>query len=156
MLLAMRPSDPRYNAIPLPAGAPKVDARISFAAMRSPISDTVGRYENAKTRGNAGMVKNNEVFFNPMDTIHESNPQEILDRHEQISKVPLLIMGGSLDDNVLPEFHKKFAASYKAAGGDVQFELFEGAVHNWVAEEGPLTDRARDMVKAFIARQLNK
>jgi alpha-beta hydrolase superfamily lysophospholipase len=100
------------------------------------------------------MVKNNLAFFNPMETIHESNPQEILDRHERINLVPLLIMGGSLDDNVLPEFQKKFAASYKAAGGQVEFELFEGAVHDWVAEEGPLTDRAREMVKRFIARQL--
>ena len=58
------------------------------------------------------------------------------------------------DNNVLPAIHKKFAASYKAAGGDIQFEIFEGAVHEWVAEEGTLTDRAREMVKAFIARQL--
>jgi len=89
-----------------------------------------------------------------METIHESNPQEILDRREKINLVPMLIMAGSLDDNVLPEFQKKFAASYKAAGGDIQFELFEGAEHNWVAEEGPLTDRAHEMVKAFIAKQL--
>jgi acetyl esterase/lipase len=152
-LLAMRPDDPRYNKIPLPE-APALDARIAYAAMRSPISDTVGRYENAKRRGADGMVKNNLAFFNPMETIHESNPQEILDRHERINLVPLLIMGGSLDDNVLPEFQKKFAASYKAAGGQVEFQLFDGAVHDWVAEEGPLTDRAREMVKRFIASQL--
>ena len=152
-LLAMRPDDPRYNKIPLPE-APKLDARIAYAAMRSGISDTVGRYENAKKRGAEGMVKNNETYFRPMETIHESNPQEILDRKEKINLVPMLIMAGSLDDNVLPEFQKKFAASYKAAGGDIQFELFEGAEHNWVAEEGPLTDRAHEMVKAFIARQL--
>lgn len=153
-LLAMRPDDPRYNRIPL-SEAPALDAKIAYAAMRSPISDTVGRYENAKQRGADGMVKNNLAFFNPMETIHESNPQEILDRHERIGLVPMLIMAGSLDDNVLPRFQTKFAASYKAAGGDIQFELFEGAVHDWVAEEGPLTDRARQMVKAFIARQLN-
>lgn len=152
-LLAMRPDDPRYNKIPLPE-APKLDARIAYAAMRSAISDTVGRYENAKSRGAEGMVKNNLAFFNPFETIHESNPQEILDRHEKINLVPMLIMAGSLDDNVLPKFQTKFAASYKAAGGDIQFELFEGAVHNWVEQEGPLTDRARQMVKAFIARQL--
>src|SRR5205809_3185519 len=46
-LLAMRPDDPRYNKIPLPE-APKLDAKIAYAAMRSGISDTVGRYENAK------------------------------------------------------------------------------------------------------------
>jgi len=152
-LLAMRPDDPRYNKIPLPE-APKLDARIAYAAMRSGISDTVGRYENAKKRGAKGMVENNETYFRPMETIHESNPQEILDRKEKINLVPMLIMAGSLDDNVLPEFQKKFAASYKAAGGDIQFELFEGAVHNWVEKEGPLTDRAHEMVKAFIARQL--
>jgi acetyl esterase/lipase len=152
-LLAMRPNDPRYNKIPLPE-APALDAKIAYVATRSAISDTVGRYENAKRRGADGMVKNNEAYFRPMETIHESNPQEILDRKEKINLVPMLIMAGSLDDNVLPEFQKKFAASYKAAGGDIQFEIFEGAVHNWVEQEGPLTDRARQMVKAFIARQL--
>src|SRR5882672_2108537 len=36
-LLAMRPRDPRYNAIPL-AAAPAVDATVAFVAMRSPVS----------------------------------------------------------------------------------------------------------------------
>jgi len=152
-LLGMRPDDPRYNRIPLPE-APTLDATIAYAAMRSGISDTVGRYENARKRGADAMVKNNETYFKPAETIHESNPQEILDRKEKITLVPMLIMAGSLDDNVLPEFQKKFAASYKAAGGDVQFELFEGADHNWVEKAGPMTDRAHEMVKAFIARQL--
>src|SRR6266705_1801688 len=35
-LLAMRPRDPRYNAIPLTA-APNVDATVAYVAMRSPI-----------------------------------------------------------------------------------------------------------------------
>ena len=30
--------------------------------------------------------------------------------------------------------------------------LFEGAEHLWVAQEGPNTDRARALVKQFIAR----
>src|SRR6478752_583050 len=80
-LLAMRPHDPRYNSIPLSSGS-NVDATITFAAMRSPISNTVARFENAERRGNANMMKNNKVFFNPWETIHESNPQEILERGE--------------------------------------------------------------------------
>src|SRR3954465_767338 len=152
-LLGMRPDGPATNRIPLPE-APTLDATIAYAAMRSGISDTVGRYENARKRGADAMGKNNETYLKPAETMHESNPQEILDRKERITLVPMLIMAGSLDDNVLPEFQKKFAASYKAAGGDVQFELFEGADHNWVEKEGPLTDRAHEMVKAFIARQL--
>jgi acetyl esterase/lipase len=152
-LLVMRPHDPRYDAIPLPE-APHTNATVAYAAMRSPVSDPLARYENAKRHNREGMMKNHVLFFKPWETIHESNPQEILDRHEKISFAPLLIMAGALDDNVLPEIQEKFVASYKAAGGEVQFQIFEGAEHEWVAKEGPQTDRARAMVKDFIARQL--
>jgi acetyl esterase/lipase len=152
-LLCMRPHDPRYNAIALPE-APNVEATIAYAAMRSPVSDPLARYENPVNQQNAAMVQNHRLYFNPWNAIHEGNPQEILDRHEKIALAPLLIMAGSLDNNVLPAIHRKFAAAYQAAGGDVQLEIFEGAVHEWVAEEGPLTDRAREMVRQFIAEQL--
>ncbi len=152
-LLAMRPHDPRYNAIPLGA-APTIDATVAYVAMRSPISNTVGRYENAQQRGNKKMMKNNEVYFNPWETIHESNPQEILDRGEKITLVPFLIMQGALDDNMLPKLQEQFAKTYKAAGGDCDYRLFDNCVHEWVAEPGPQTDKAREVVKDFIARQL--
>ena len=58
------------------------------------------------------------------------------------------------DDNVLPAVQEKFAATYKAAGGECELHVFEGSEHQWVAEPGPQTDRARAMVKAFIARQM--
>ena len=152
-LLAMRPGDPRYNAIPL-AAAPKVDATIAYVATRSPISNTFARYENAMRRGNESMIKFNKTFFNPWDTIHEANPQEILDRKEKIALVPFLIMQGALDDNVLPAVQEKFVSTYKAAGGSCEYHLFENSVHEWVAKEGPQTEKARQTVKAFIARQL--
>jgi len=100
------------------------------------------------------MVKANKTFFVPWETIHESNPQEILEREEKVSLIPLLIMQGALDDNVLPEVQEKFAKTYKAAGGQIDYHLFENSVHEWVAEPGPQTDKAREMVKQFIARQL--
>jgi acetyl esterase len=152
-LLAMRPHDPRYNSIAL-AAAPNVDATVAYVAMRSPVSNTFARYENAERRRNEGMVKNNKVFFNPWETIHESNPQEILERDEKVTLVPFLIMQGALDDNVLPEMQEKFARTYKAAGGDCDYRLFENSVHEWVAQPGPQTDKAREVVKEFIARQL--
>lgn len=150
-LLAMRPTDARYNAIPLPGGA-RVDGSIAYVAMRSPISNPFARFQNAEKLKRVEMVKNHTTYFVPWETIHESNPQEVLDRHEPITKVPFLIMQGALDDNVLPEVQERFAASYKAAGGDVRYELFPGCEHEWVATPGPQTDRAREMVKAFIAQ----
>jgi acetyl esterase/lipase len=153
-LLGMRPRDPRYNAIPLPA-APDVDATIAFIATRSPISDPYARFQNAERLQREPMMKNHTVYFKPWESIFESNPQQILDRREPVTLVPLLVMQGGLDDNMLPAVQEKFARTYKAAGGDCQYHLFEGCEHEWVAKPGPQTDRARDMVKAFIARQLN-
>jgi alpha-beta hydrolase superfamily lysophospholipase len=100
------------------------------------------------------MIKNHTTFFKPWETIYEANPQQILDRGEKVTLVPLLIMQGALDDNVLPVVQEKFAAAYKAAGGECQLHVFEGSEHEWVAKPGPQTDSARAMVKAFIARQL--
>jgi acetyl esterase/lipase len=152
-LLGMRPRDKRYNAFALPS-APNVDATVAYVATRSPISNTFARFKNAEEKKRESMMKNNTTFFVPWETIHESNPQEILERREQVTLVPLLIMQGTLDDNVLPAAQEKFAATYKAAGGRVDFHLFPDSVHEWVAEPGPQTDRAREMVKAFIARNM--
>jgi acetyl esterase/lipase len=152
-LLGMRPRDARYNAIPL-ASAPNADATVAYVATRSPISNTFARFQNAEEKKRENMMKNNRTFFVPWETIHEANPQEILERREPMTMVPLLIMQGALDDNVLPAAQEKFAATYKAAGGQVDFHVFPDSEHEWVAKPGPQTDRAREMVKAFIARNL--
>jgi acetyl esterase/lipase len=150
-LCAMRPRDPRYNAHPLPA-AP--DATLAYVATRSPIPDPYARFRQAEKMKRAEMVQKSRTYFNPWETIFEGNPQQILDRGEPVTLPPLLIMQGDLDDNVLPALQEKFAASYRAAGGECQLEIFAGCEHMWVAQPGPQTDRAHEMVKAFIARQL--
>ena len=150
-LLSMRPRDERYNAIPLPE-ASAIDASVAYVAMRSPISDPYARFKNAETLKRADMMANHTVFFKPWETIFESNPQQILERKEPVSLGPLLIMQGALDDNVLPSVQERFATSYRAAGGACDYQLFDGAEHQWVAEAGPNTDRARHLVKQFIAR----
>ena len=152
-LLAMRPRDPRYNAHPLP-GAPNVDATLAYVATRSPISDPFARYLQAEKMKRAEMMQKSKTFFDPWELVHEGNPQEILDRHESVSLPPMLIMQGGLDDNVIPPIQEKFAATYRAAGGECQLEIFEGCEHEWTAKAGPQTTRSHEMVKAFIARQL--
>jgi acetyl esterase/lipase len=152
-LLAMRPRDGRYNVIALPA-APQLDATVAYVATRSPISDTYARFQQAERMKRESMIENNRIYFNPWDTIHEASPQEILERREPVTLVPMLIMQGALDDNVLPAVQEKFAKTYRAAGGVCELSVFENSEHEWVATPGPQTDRAREMVKAFIARQL--
>jgi len=151
-LLALRPDDVRYNAIPFAGGQA---ASVDYVLMRSPISNTFARFENAQARKVEAMIKNNERFFVPWESIHEANPQEILDRKEKVTLKPFLIMQGALDDNMLPAFQTRFVESYRAAGGACDYTIFEGCAHEWVAQPGPQTDRAHAMAKAFIARQVN-
>ena len=150
-LLALRPFDPRYTAIECPGGH---DATIAYLATRSPISDTWARWQQAEKMQRADMMQSNKTYFNPWESIHEANPQEILERREQVRLVPMLIMQGGADDNVLPAIQEKFAATYRAAGGVCELSIFEGCEHEWVAKPGPDTTRAQEMAKAFIARQL--
>src|SRR3954467_15424498 len=152
-LLAMRPNDARYNANPLECAA-KVDTSIAYVATRSPISDPFARWEQALRKPNENLQKASKAFFQPWEFINEGNPQKILERKEKVVLRPLLIMQGELDDNVLPSVQEKFAQTYRAAGGDVQYELFKDSVHEWVADPGPQTTRAHEWAKAFIARQL--
>jgi acetyl esterase/lipase len=153
-LLAIRPNDARYNAIPFPE-TPELTASMDYVLMRSPISNTFARFENAQAQKVDSMVKNNVTFFVPWDSIHEANPQEILDRKENVVLKPFLIMQGALDTNMLPAFQTKFVQSYRAAGGSCDYTIFEGCEHEWVAQPGPQTDRAHEMAKNFIARHVN-
>ncbi len=144
-LIAMKPRDPKYAAIPLPE-APKVDATPLYLVSRSPISDPVARFQQAEKMKRDHMIKNNQNYWKPWDTIKEGNPQYILDRKENGRLPPLLILQGALDDTVLPAIQEKFVASYRAAGGDARLEIFEGCEHEWVAKPGPQTDRAPELV----------
>ena len=154
-LVGMKPRDPKYSAIPLPE-APNIDASVAFVAARSPISDPYARYQQAEKMKRAEMLKNTRTYWVPWETIYEGNPQQILERREKVSLPPLLIMQGALDDNVLPSLQEKFAASYRAAGGECQLEVFEGCEHLWVDKPGPMTDKAHEMMKAFIARNMGR
>jgi len=154
VLLAMRPRDARYNAIPLEGGG-SIDAAVAYVAARSPITDPYARWQQAEKMKREQLINASRQYFKPWESIHEANPQEMLERREQVSLRPLLIMQGELDDNVLPAVQKKFADAYRAAGGDVRYELFEHSEHEWTGKPGPQTTRAYEMVRGFIARNLS-
>jgi acetyl esterase len=152
-LLGMRQHDARYAAIPLPE-APNMDATFCYVATRSPISNPVTRRAQAEKKGNKEMMKKSDTYFAPADSIHEGNPHEILERKEKVTLLPMLIMQGGEDDNVIPVIQENFAAAYRAAGGDCQLEIFPGCEHEWTAVPSPDADRSHEVVKAFIAKQL--
>jgi acetyl esterase len=152
-LLGMRPHDPRYNAIPL-AEAPNLDSTVAYIATRSPISDCHARYQHMVKTNRPEMEKKTKMYFDPWDSIFEGNPALILERGEKVVLPPLLIMQGELDSNVPWQIQEKFAQAYRAAGGICELEIFKGCEHQWIADPGPETDRAHEILKGFIGRQL--
>jgi acetyl esterase/lipase len=154
-LCAMRPHAPHYAVHPLPE-APHLDATLTYVVARSPISDPAARYEQAQKMQRETLINNSKLYFNPWDTIDEANPQRILERGEPVTLPPMFILQGELDDNVLPAVQERFVATYRAAGGEIELEVYPGAEHRWIIYPGPQTDRAIEMIKAFIARQLRR
>jgi acetyl esterase/lipase len=152
-LCAMRPHDARYTVYPLPE-ASHLDATLMYVIARSPISNPLARYEQAQKMQRATLITNSELYFSPWDTIFDGNPQRILERGEAVILPPMFVLQGELDDNVLPAVQEHFVATYRAAGGKIDYEVFPGAEHRWIIQPGPQTDRAIDMIKAFIAHQL--
>ena len=65
----------------------------------------------------------------------------------------ILILQGSDDANVTPAMQERFAAAYRAAGGELQLEILEDMSHG-LGGGAPGADRVTDLMNDFIARQL--
>jgi acetyl esterase/lipase len=157
LLNVMRPSDPRYAALPLSG----ISASPDYIILVYPISDPLARRAYALEVGNNGPVKNTDIYFAPPGSLQDGNPQLILDRHESVNLPPVLVLQGSADasgvvkdTNMSPVIQQRFAASYQAAGGRIQLELMPGAPHDFVNMAGPNLDRALGLMKTFLEKQL--
>jgi acetyl esterase len=154
-LLGLRPFDPRYNIHRLEE-APDLDATVPFLVVRSPISDPYARYLQAHRMQREFLIHNSLTYFRPWQAIFEANPQFILESGEKTALPPMILLQGGLDDNVIPEINLRFADTYRAAGGEIKIEVFMESEHRWIIEETPATQRAVDMIKDFVASQVNR
>ena len=68
---------------------------------------------------------------------------------------PTLIVQGTSDDNVPLSIPERFVEAYRAAGGTVELEMFPDMVHGFGNTPGPESDRAIELMKSFVARQLS-
>ena len=162
LLNALRPSDPRFGVLPV-AGVSPDRASPDYVIVVYPISDPIDRRAYAEQVGNADPVKATDTYFSPPGSLQEGNPQLVLDRHEWVKLPPVLLLQGSADangavrdKNVSPAIQRRFATSYRAAGGKLQLELLPGAPHNFVNTAGENLDRALGLMKTFIGQQLAK
>ena len=155
VLNGIRPRDPRYAAIPL-AGGQDVDASLRYMLCCWPVLDPHARYMWAREIDEERFIGTTEAYFTEHESLHEGNPQEALERGEEVELPPAIIIQGANDSNIPQFIPHKFEASYRAAGGHVELELFPGMPHLFGNTPGPESDRAIELMKGFIARQLSR
>lgn len=142
MLAAMRPHDPRYTAIPLPAGTPAQDATVKCVVMSWPVINPIGRYNFAKRNAAAtppaewapDIIDRHNQFWGSEANMSEGSCMLILERGEKVSLPPAIWHQGRGDvlHDYKDEAHKgpeteapRFAANYKKAGGDIELTYFD-------------------------------
>jgi len=150
----------RYAALPLAEVLPGSSSP-DYIILAYPISDPLARRAYAQQAGNDDPVRGTDIYFSAPGSLQDGNPQLILDRREHVKLPPVLLLQGSAgangvvnDKNVSPEIQQRFFASYQAAGGKIQLELFPGAPHNFVNAPGANFDRALGLMKTFIEQRL--
>src|SRR5256886_16574355 len=97
MLLGMRPRDPRYAPLSLPAGATTVDGTLGCVIMVSPVIDPLGPYHYAKGLRQdctppAGLadrvVPMHDQYWRTGEAMADGGPPRILGRRERTATTP--------------------------------------------------------------------
>jgi acetyl esterase len=137
MLVAMRPRDPRYTAIALPAGTPAQDASVRCVVMSWPVINPLSRYRHAKRELAAGadwpkgIIGRHDSYWRSEANMAEGNPMLALERGEKLEMPPAIWFQGRGDkvhdykdteSNFPGNEPQRFVANYKKAGGDIALE----------------------------------
>ena len=156
LLSVLRPSDPRYAALPL-AEAPREEARLPYLVLCWPISDPLARYRMVKEKGNTRLVESHDAYWTSEAEMAEGNPQLILERGEAALPLsPAILVQGTADDNVTPDMADRFADAYRARGGDVALHKFAGQPHTFIPRD-PASDASRhatELIRDFVLARL--
>ena len=152
-LSAMRPMDARYGGLDLP-DAEGVDARLSYVIGAWPVIDPYARYLYAKENNRDFLVQASEAYFGNTEAMKEGNPLLALERDEPMNLPAALIIQGTEDANLPLASADQFVKAYRKANGVAELEWFADMPHNFALKAGLETDRAIEVMKAFIADRL--
>lgn len=144
MLVAMRPHDPRYTAIPLTGSTH--DARAACVVMCWPVINPFSRYRLAKKlhagvnppAWPAAIMSRQDAYWRSEAAMAEGSPLLALARSEKVVLPPAILFqgrGDELHDYRDPEADfsatepQRFADLYRKAGGDIALEYTEAERH---------------------------
>jgi acetyl esterase/lipase len=152
VLAALKPQDPRYAAIPN-RGPTEVDGRLAYVVACWPPLDPLERYRFARATNRWDLVRNTEGCFGDEVGMYKASAERVVREGEASDMPPLLIVQGTADANIPLPMIKRFAETYRSAGGDVQLEVFDGQPHNFISKpREPVEDavQAMDVITQFI------
>ncbi len=170
-LVAMRPRDPRYTAIPLPAGSPAHDATVRVAVLSWPVINPLSRYRHAKrTAAGAnppewpkGIIARHDAYWRSEANMEEGNPMLALERGEKVEMPPAIwfqARGDTVHDYKDPESDfpgnepQRFCANYCKAGGNIDLRYIEMKRHAGHSPDlSQCGDMLADMVK-FVGKHI--
>ena len=162
MLLAMRPFDPRYSALPGPAGQ---DATVRCVIMTSPVIDPLGRYHYAKKLKAGGppyppladeVIPCHDAYWGTEAAMDEGAPATALEKGEKVELPPVLYLQGTEDIAHPRPNLDRFVAAYRKAGGVVDLEMFDGEGQGFIMRKvgSPASNRALERINEFVHKQL--
>lgn len=158
MLLGMRPRNPRYSAVPLPAGTAAVDAGVRCVVLCWPVIDPLARYRYAKKLKKGGkpypdlvdqVLPCHDEYWRTEEAMAEGSPVLALERGERVEMPPALYLQGTRDiAHPRPDLDR-FVAEYRKAGGRVELELFEGEGQAFITRN-PGSSNSRRAIERII------
>jgi acetyl esterase len=151
LLAGMRPDDPRYAALPGPAG---VDATQAFVISGWGVLCPLLRYQLAQKAKNEAVIGNHHAFWVNEAAMSEGSPPLMLERGETVALPPAMVFGGDADEWVPVELMRRFVADYKKIGGQAELVLYPNANHQFMTgkPDAPFAKPALDAMKAFIRK----
>jgi acetyl esterase/lipase len=164
MLFGMRPHDPRYAALSLPAGAPAVDGTVGCVIMVSPVIDPLGRYHYAKglrqdctpPPGVAErVVSAHDQYWRTEEAMAEAAPARILARGERTALPPVLCLARNYEAAHPRPDLDEFVLQYRRAGGKIDVTIFEGEGEGLLRNlSSPVAQQAIEQIIAFVHQHL--
>jgi len=164
MLVAMRPHDPRYAAIPLPAGSPTHDATVRCVVMSWPVINPLSRYRLAKREQASAnppewpksIIPRHDAYWRSEASMAEGNPMLALERGEKVLTPPAIWFQGRGDGlhdykdaegSFAGNEPQRFVANYRKAGGEIALEYIDAERH---AGHSPDLSQTGDMFERMV------
>jgi acetyl esterase len=171
MLVAMRPHDPRYAAIPLPAGAGAHDATVRCVVMSWPVINPFSRYRLAKreqAKANPpewpkSIIARHDSYWRSEANMAEGNPMLALERGEKVVTPPAIWYQGrgdmmhdykDVESSFAGNEPQRFVANYQKAGGEITLEYIEAERHAGHSPELSKTGDMFERMAAWVGRHI--